>query len=181
MKRNHTLCVSVLLFAIIISIGSCTKTEPIPTQTVSYNLADFQPCLSYYGVQYTDTLIDSITAAGIQQAFINSGITYNISKVTSTKLNALTVNALSGGNFDFVSTIQVYLNAAGASGLGVEIANASNIATGTTTLALTMNGTELKGYLGTNDVVTILVKNKGASNGTCLDFTQGVMVSVVQQ
>jgi hypothetical protein len=183
MRKNIFLTTSALLFVVMVFISGCKKPDAvIPTQTVGYALADYLGCTSFASTQYTDTLIDTITAAGIQQAFTTSGITYNISKVTTSKLNALNVSLWNGGSgsLNSISTIQVYLNSAGSAGLGVEIASAANIPTNATTVALTLTNAELKSYLGTNNVVTILVKNAGYGNGICLDFGQGVIVSQVQ-
>lgn len=169
----------MVLFALAITISSCKKT--LPPITVSYSLADYQGCTTYSSTQYTDIFIDTITAAGIQQAFATSGVTYDLSKVNTSKQSALTVTALYGGTLDDVSTIQVYITSAGSSGLGPEIAHIENITAGASTAALNLNSAELKGYLGTNNVVTILVANKGYGKGNCLDFSQGVIVSQVAQ
>lgn len=180
MKKLIFLSTLVVFVFFLATISGCKKNDT-NTQTVTYVLTDYQGQTGYYNYQYTDTFIDTITAAGIQQAFITQGITYNVSKVTTAKLSSLSVSVVNGGNLNYVSSVQVYINAAGAPGLGTEMAYSTSIPANTTVLSLTMTNNELKSYLATNNVVTLLVKNAGSDNGAYLDFSNGVILAQVQQ
>ena len=179
MKKN-LYPIYALLLVTLISINSCTKKDTVNTQTVSYYMQTYENC-NLYGVGTVYTVVDGfgISPYDVQQAFVTAGVTYDLTKVTSSKLSSLKATAISG-NFDEVASIEVYIKISGASGDGIQIAHTENIPASATAVSMTLNGAEMKQFLGVASEVTIKIDQKAFSGSMpCVDLNTGVVQATV--
>ncbi len=147
---------------------------------ITYNIADNQLCLVDLPFALADgsTTSFNITQAQLQAAFSAASTTYSLDRITKVVAKGFKVK-ISGGatNLDKISGFQVFAKVQSTAGLGTMIASTSTaFATGANEVDLAIHGTDLKSFLGTEDIViTLRAYNKDSSPAICLTLTNGVI------
>jgi len=176
MNKTISIFISSLLLAGLLFVSSCSKKDD--TKTVTYAISTSKVCEYFSNGLETNESSSDVNLADIQQAFLASGLTYDLSKVTTAKLTGLSAKVLSGAsNFNDIESIEVYLKLATASGRGELIASGSSFPSSASTVNLTVAGKELKGFLGSSCELTTVVRSKSSASQLyfCFDIKDGVI------
>ena len=176
MNKTFSILISSLLLAGVLFVSSCSKKDD--TKTVTYAIATSEVCEFFSNGVETDESTSEVNLVDIQQAFLASGLVYDVTKVTTAKLTGLSAKVSSGAsNFNDVESIEVYLKLATASGKGELIASGSSFSSSASTVNLTVAGKELKGFLGSSCELTTVIRSKSSALNLniCFDLKDGVI------
>lgn len=161
----------------ILTIASCSN-EPI---IIPYGLGDVSLCLPAnpnYGPYQVQT--QKITQAEIATVMEQAGVSFNADRIENAKLDKAEVAITSAGlSFDEITSAELYVREVGQSGDGKQLAYSENIPAGAQSIALTLNGEDLKPYLLLNEFELLLkVLNKDKVGGTpafCVKLTNSLI------
>lgn len=166
MNKFFSVLLTAVVFAGAMTFSSCKKE-------------DFSVFAYMDGVLITVPAQSIVSATGIDETFEvpisliedacdAAGVPFDPSKVTEAKLKGLKAT-VTGGNFDDLSGINVFVKAPSDSGDGTQVAYIGS-STGATELTFDLNGADIKSLLANDKMVFTVRSWNNKNNSPAISF-----------
>jgi hypothetical protein len=179
MKKIYFATVTLIIFAAIIGITSCSTKDPI---IIKYDLGILKATLPTYAGQHYHTFTFPVKQTDIKAAFSAAGQTWNPDKIKKASLKGIDVEVdLVGQTFDDLASIELYAKDDSTTADGLQIAYTDAIPTGGIKITLKLNGSDMLSLVKKDHFNLFLkVLTKGAITEQTIKLTSGAMQFEVQ-
>lgn len=134
-------------FAVALVTAGCDKVDKFTQFRLNYDTKVTVPATTLGGAAQLvmDSLLSQSTSTNAEASFQSNGTAASLIEEIRLEDITLTVTSPTGGNLDFLKSVEIYIKAPNLGEL--KIAEASNIANGLTALSLTVLDNNLKEYI----------------------------------